>query len=127
MTKEKMLQLELKLSEVITGECGSVLKELFSISQMILGIERIKPILDDFNKQLHIFINSTLVSNKKELIKLKLRLFEVVITEEGLIMMSLCSNSQMISGIERIKSILDIFNKLLHNYIDSTLIPNNIK
>ena len=66
MTKEKILKLKLKLSEVITGDEGILLLTLFSNSQMISGIDGIKPILDTLNKQLHKFIDTTLIPNSKK-------------------------------------------------------------
>ena len=57
--KVKMFKLKLKLEEVIHGD-DMIVFPIFSSSQTIVGIANIKPILDDFDKQLLKFIDISL-------------------------------------------------------------------
>ena len=61
---------------------------------------------------------------KEKLFRLKLKLEEIIEDESALF--PIFSNSQICSGINQIKSKLDIFTKQLYEFVDSTLIPNQI-
>lgn len=65
MTKEKMFKMKLRLEEILLDE-DMIVFPIFSHSQTILGIDQIKPTLDNFQEQLYKFINSVLIPNNKK-------------------------------------------------------------